>query len=100
VQYLTISIKDYEYYRKELYSIKPYVVICFNDLRIFSVSLGDIMVSSPSHYFFFTENKFNLEYGGIFTELFMHVSSRHMFPTTRNLQIRVHVYRHRYCCGD
>jgi hypothetical protein len=44
--------------------------------------------------------KFNLEYGGIFTKLFMHVSSRSMFPTTRNLQIRVHVYRPRHCCGD
>ena len=37
--------------------------------------------------------KFNLEYGGTFTKLFMHVSSRNMFPTIRNLQIRVHVYR-------
>jgi hypothetical protein len=43
---------------------------------------------------------FNLEYGGTFTKLFMHVSSRNMFPTTRNLQIRVHVYRPRHCCGD
>jgi hypothetical protein len=33
-----------------------------------------------------------LEYGGTFTKLFMHVSSRNMFPTTRNQQIRVHVY--------
>jgi hypothetical protein len=40
------------------------------------------------------------ETGGIFTKLFMHVSSRNMFPTTRNLQIRVHVYRPRHCCGD
>jgi hypothetical protein len=30
----------------------------------------------------------------------MHVSIRNMFPTTRNLQIRVHVYRSRHCCGD
>ena len=44
--------------------------------------------------------KFNLEYGGIFTKLFMHDSSRNMFTTTRNLQIRVHVYRPRHCCGD
>ena len=44
--------------------------------------------------------KFNLEYGGTFTKLFMHVSSRNMFPTIRNLQIRVHVYRPRHCCGD
>ena len=29
-----------------------------------------------------------------------HVSSRNMFPTIRNLQIRVHVYRPRHCCGD
>jgi hypothetical protein len=35
--------------------------------------------------------KFNLEYGGIFTKPFMHVSCRNMFPTTRNLQICVHV---------
>ena len=34
------------------------------------------------------------------TKLFMHVSSRNMFPTTRNQQIRVHVYRPRHCCGD
>ena len=44
--------------------------------------------------------KFNLEYGGTFTKLFMHVSSWNMFPTTRNLQIRVHVYRPRHCYGD
>jgi len=44
--------------------------------------------------------KFNLEYGGTFTKLLMHVSSRNMFPTTRNLQIRVHVYNPRHCCGD
>ena len=44
--------------------------------------------------------KFNLEYSGIFTKLLMHVSSRNMFPTIRNLQIRVHVYRPRHCCGD
>jgi hypothetical protein len=42
----------------------------------------------------------NLEYGSTFTKLFMHVSSRNMFPTTRNLQIRVHFYRPRHCCGD
>jgi hypothetical protein len=41
-----------------------------------------------------------MEYGGTFNELFMHVSSRTMFPTTRNLQIRVHVYRPRHYCGD
>jgi hypothetical protein len=35
-----------------------------------------------------------------FTKLFMHVSSRNMFPTIRNLQIRVQVYRPRHCCGD
>jgi hypothetical protein len=44
--------------------------------------------------------KFNMEYGGTFTKLFMHVSSRNMLPTIRNLQIRVHVYRPRHCCGD
>jgi hypothetical protein len=45
-------------------------------------------------------SKFNLEYGGTFTKLFMHVSSRNMFPTTRNLQIRVHVYSPCHYCGD
>jgi hypothetical protein len=30
----------------------------------------------------------------------MHVSSRNMFPTTRNLQIRVHVSHSRHYCGD
>jgi len=44
--------------------------------------------------------KFNLEYGGTFTKLFIHVSSRNMLPTTRNLQIRVHIYRPRHYCGD
>jgi hypothetical protein len=44
--------------------------------------------------------KFNLEYSDPFTKLFMHVSSRNMSPTTRNLQIRVHVYRPRHCCGN
>jgi hypothetical protein len=44
--------------------------------------------------------KFNLEYGGTFTKLFMHVSSWNMFPTIRNLQIHVHVYYPRHCCGD
>jgi hypothetical protein len=32
--------------------------------------------------------KFKLEYASTFTKLFMHVSSRNMFPTIRNLQIR------------
>ena len=36
--------------------------------------------------------KFNLEYDGTFTKLFMHVSSQNMFPTTRNLQIRVQLF--------
>ena len=44
--------------------------------------------------------KILLEYGGTFTELFMHVSSQNMFPTTRNLQIRVHVFRPHHYCGD
>ena len=44
--------------------------------------------------------KIHLEYGGTFPKLFMHVSSRNMFPTTRNVQIRVHVFRPRHCCGD
>ena len=44
--------------------------------------------------------KFNMEYGSTFTKLFMHVSSRNMFPTTRNRQVRVHVYRPRHYCGD
>ena len=50
--------------------------------------------------------KIHLEYGGTFTKLFMHVSSLNMFPTTRNLQIRVHVFRPRllnfrlFCSDD
>ena len=48
----------------------------------------------------FSPWKFNLEYGGTFTKLFSHVSSRNMFPTIRNLQIHVHVYYPRHCCGD
>jgi hypothetical protein len=44
--------------------------------------------------------KFNLEYGGTLTKLFMHVSSRNMFPTTRNMQIRVCVYCPLHYCGD
>ena len=44
--------------------------------------------------------QFNMEYAGTFTKLFMHVSSRNMFPRTRNLQIRLHVYRPRHYCGD
>ena len=44
--------------------------------------------------------KFNLEYSGTFTKRFMHVSSWNMFPTTRNLQICVHVYRPRHYCAD
>jgi hypothetical protein len=26
--------------------------------------------------------------------------NKNMFPTTRNLQIRVHVFRPHHCCGD
>ena len=44
--------------------------------------------------------KFNLEYGDTFTKLFMHVLSQNMFPTARNLQIHVHVYRPLHYCGD
>jgi hypothetical protein len=36
----------------------------------------------------------------IYSVCTMHVSSRNMFPTTRNLQICVHVYRPRHYCGD
>jgi hypothetical protein len=44
--------------------------------------------------------KFNLEYGSTFTKLCMHVSSWNVFPTNRDLQIRVHVYRPRHCWRD
>jgi hypothetical protein len=44
--------------------------------------------------------KFNLEYGGTSTKLSMQDSSRKMFPTIWNLQIRVHVYCPRHCCGE
>ena len=62
-----------------------------------------ILVKVILHQFWvkkISPGKFNLEYGGTFTKLFMHTSSRNMFPTTRNLQIRVHVYRPRHYCGD
>ena len=48
----------------------------------------------------YTKSYEYLEYGGTLTKLFMHVSSPNMFPTTRNLQIRVHVYRPRHYYGD
>jgi hypothetical protein len=44
-------------------------------------------------------SKFNLEYGGILTKLFMHVSSRNMFPTTKVLSVieeRKHLRHLRY----
>ena len=44
--------------------------------------------------------KFNLEYGGTFTKLSMHVSRGNIFSAMRNLQIRVHIYRPRHWCGD
>jgi len=62
--------------------------------KILKVILHQFWVKKIVH------RKFNLEYGGTFTKLFMHVSSRNMFPTTRNLQKRVHVYRPHHCCGD
>jgi hypothetical protein len=52
-----------------------------NDTVIFKVILHQFWVKK------FFPWKFNLEYGGTFTKLFMHVSSRNMFPTIRNLQI-------------
>jgi hypothetical protein len=63
-------------------------------IRLFKVILHQFWVKKIFPW------KFNLENGGIFTKLFMHVSSRNMFPTTRNLQIHVHVYGPRHCCGD
>jgi hypothetical protein len=63
-------------------------------IRLFKVILHQFWVKQIFLW------KFNLENGGIFTKLFMHVSSRNMFPTTRNLQIHMHVYRPRHCCGD
>jgi hypothetical protein len=63
--------------------------------KSFKVILHQFWVKKISRW------KFILEYGGSkFTKLFMHVSSRNMFPATRNLQIRVHVYRPRHCRGD
>jgi hypothetical protein len=34
------------------------------------------------------------------TTIILHVYGRNMFITTRNLQIRVHVYRPRHYCGN
>jgi hypothetical protein len=71
--------------------------------KFFSVYFNSLYVKVILHQFWVKKIfpwKFNLEYGSTFTKLFMHVSSRNMFPTTRNLQIHVHVYRPRHCCGD
>jgi hypothetical protein len=79
-------------------SILPFVLyrfmfyLCY--MYLFKVILHQFWVKKMFPW------KFNLEYGGTFTKLFMHVSSRNMFPTTRNLQIRVHFYRPRHYCGD
>ena len=51
-------------------------------ISLFKVILHQLWVKNISPW------KFNLEYGGPFIKLFMHVLSRNMFPTTRNLQIR------------
>jgi hypothetical protein len=63
----------------------------FSKFKFFKVILHQFWVKNIFPW------KFNLEYGGTFTKLFMHVSSRNMFPATRNLQIRLHVYRPRHC---
>ena len=95
----------------------PNQVILYNLFNNFKYSLSNRRNINPKynnnylftrfkvilHQFWVKQNfpwKFNLEYGGTFTKLFMHFSSRNMFPTTRNLQIRVHVYRPHHCCGD
>jgi hypothetical protein len=36
----------------------------------------------------------------VLKSLVEHVSSRTISPASRNMQIRVHVYRPRHCCGD
>jgi hypothetical protein len=36
----------------------------------------------------------------LYTPQTMFAGGINMFPTIRNLQIRVHVYQPRYCCGD
>ena len=68
--------------------------VLWNHDEIFKVILHQFWVKKIFPW------KFNLEYGSTFTKPFMHVSSRNMFPTTRNLQIHVHVYRPRHRCGD
>jgi hypothetical protein len=80
-------------------------VIEWNSLhaKVIKVSQCTLLLKVILHQFWVKRifpGKFNLEYGGTFTKLFMHVSSRNMFPTTRNLQICVHVYRPRHYCGD
>jgi hypothetical protein len=50
-----------------------------------------LIAASMLVYLFFTWS---------WSKLFMHVSSRNMFTTTRNLQIRMHICRPSHCCGD
>ena len=69
-----------------MFSFIPYL--------LFKVILHQIWVKKNFRW------KFSLEYGDTFTTPFIHVSIRNMFPTTRNLQISVHVYRPRHCYGD
>ena len=85
----TVYCYSWKYYHCSIYIS----VTCNNALHL-KVILHQFWVKTIS------PRKFNLEYGGTFTKLFMHVSSRNMFPTTRNMQIRVHVYRPRHYCGD
>jgi hypothetical protein len=74
------------------------------DLNSFGEIIAHAQCSINEKYIYIPcvphKNNCNNKIGGTFTKLFMHVSSRNMFPTTRNMQIRVHVYRPRHYCGD
>jgi hypothetical protein len=54
-------------------------VKCIYRVKLFKVILYQFWVKN------FPPWKFNLEYGGTFTKLFIHVSSWNMFPTIRNV---------------
>jgi hypothetical protein len=98
-------------YNNNLYSPKSlsniqheiYITYAQNSRRCFETNYNISDLKVIIHQFWVKKIfpwKFNLEYGSTFTKLFIHVSSRNMFPITRNLQIRVHVYRPRHYCGD
>ena len=108
-KYIYINIcklnKEREWRKSETSFCHLFVCYCVNNyFRLIHISLRfGLYLKVILHQFWVKKIfpwKFNLDYGGTFTKLFMYVSSRNMFLTIRNLQIRVHVYRLRHYCGD